>query len=726
MRLKFELPTKVIEDIKEDILYALPFDLNFEGESQGGNIVVTRSKFYIYKENVLYKCYALDHMKDYEVKQLVGSGLFVAKVDEEEQMICGFKPKWFKRYAELSKLLNYYHKTGSHSEYEEEQEEYICPKCGFPLLNGSKTCFKCQNKMEVLKKIFYIGKEYKKLFFYSVLGTLITEVMWIVNPYILRVIIDDYIVPKNNNIRNLIILLAVYLLVFTMITWFEYLVMKFTNVLSNSISRDLRQKVFMKVQELSLSTVANRTPGELMNRINSDTEKIQEFISNYGRDAINRIFSLIILTILLFVMDYRLALLVLIPLPLVLYIVTKMQDKMGLRYWKQWRKHEKASSALHDILSGIRVVKAYGNEQIEIDKYTYHVDQVKDAMVNAETLWSKVYPYIGYLMGLGEFLVLWMGGYLVLGGKMQLGQLIQYTTYITMIYVPLRWAIQLPRVFADVFVSAGKVFELLEEDSEMKEIQEPVKKEIVGDVVFKNVDFGYKVYEPVLKDISFEVKAGEMIGIVGHSGAGKSTLINLLMRLYDVTEGEITIDGIDIRDFAVHTLRSQIGVVLQETFLFEGTVLDNIRYAKPEATFNEIIEAAKVANAHEFIVKLPDAYHTVIGEKGHTLSGGERQRIAIARAVLHNPKILILDEATSALDTQTEKKIQEALERLTKGKTTFAIAHRLSTLQKANRLLVLDKGTFAEMGTHEELLKNKGIYYDLVMAQKQTTHMKSN
>ncbi|MEG0579720.1 MAG: ABC transporter transmembrane domain-containing protein, partial [Niameybacter sp.] len=489
-------------------------------------------------------------MKDYQAKQLVGSGLFIATVDEEERMICGFKPKWFKRYVELAKLLEYYNKSGKHTPYEEDQEEYMCPKCGFPLLNGSKMCFKCQSKVKVLMKIFKIGKEYKKVFLYSLIGTLITEMLWIVNPYIMRVIIDDYIVPKNANIPDLVILLLVYLTVFVTITICERFVMKFTNVLSNSISRDLRNQVFMKIQELSLSTVSKRTPGELMNRINSDTEKIQEFISNYGRDAINRIFSLIVLTILLFVMDYRLALLVLIPLPPVLYAVTKMQDKMGLRYWKQWRKHEKASSVLHDILSGIRVVKAYGNEQIEIDKYTQHVDQVKESMISAETLWSKFYPYIGYLMGMGEFLVLWLGGYLVLGGKMQLGQLIQYTTYITMIYVPLRWAIQLPRVFADVFVSAGKVFELLEENCEMEEIDEPIKKEIVGDVVFDIVGFGYKVYEPVLKYVSFEVKAGEMIGIVGHSGAGKSTLINLLMRLYDVADGQIKIDGIDIREFS--------------------------------------------------------------------------------------------------------------------------------------------------------------------------------
>ena len=293
-----------------------------------------------------------------------------------------------------------------------------------------------------------------------------------------------------------------------------------------------------------------------------------------------------------------------------------------------------------------------------------------------------------------------------------------------MIYVPLRWSIQLPRVLADTMVSGGKVFELLEQESELVEDKQAVEHTIHGDVTFNQVGFGYTVYEPVLKNVSCQIKAGEMIGIVGASGEGKSTLINLLMRLYDVTEGSIEIDGIDIRKFSQKSLRSQIGVVLQETFLFEGTILDNIAYSKPNATFEEIIEAAKIANAHEFIVKLPDAYHTVIGERGYTLSGGERQRVAIARAVLHHPKILILDEATSALDTQTEKKIQEALDRVIEGKTTFAIAHRLSTLKKADRLIVLNKGTIEEIGTHEELMKNESVYYNLVMAQRQTAHIK--
>lgn len=234
----------------------------------------------------------------------------------------------------------------------------------------------------------------------------------------------------------------------------------------------------------------------------------------------------------------------------------------------------------------------------------------------------------------------------------------------------------------------------------------------------------YKVYNPVLKDITCKINKGEMIGIVGHSGVGKSTMINLILRLYDCTQGEIRIDGVNIKDIAQHSLRSQVGVVLQETFLFDGNVLENIAYAKPDATFEEVIRAAKIANAHDFITKLPDGYNTRVGNKGYQLSGGERQRIAIARAILHDPKIIILDEATASLDTQTEKQIQDALGKLTKGRTTIAIAHRLSTLSNADRLIVLDKGRLAEFGTHAELMQKKGVYYKLVMAQRQTTKMK--
>lgn len=282
------------------------------------------------------------------------------------------------------------------------------------------------------------------------------------------------------------------------------------------------------------------------------------------------------------------------------------------------------------------------------------------------------------------------------------------------------------RVLAQARVSAGKVFEILEENNDISDTENAVSLDIKGDIEFKNVYFGYKAYNPVLKDVSFSIKQGEMIGIVGHSGVGKSTLINLVMRLYDATSGQVLIDGTDVRDISQNSLRSQVGVVLQETYLFNGTVLDNIRYAKPDATFEEIVNAAKTANCHDFITRMPDGYNTVVGERGYNLSGGERQRIAIARAILHDPKILILDEATASLDTQTEKQIQDALDRLIKGRTTIAIAHRLSTLSNADRLIVLKKGRVAEIGTHTELLQSKGVYYELVMAQNQTARLRKS
>ena len=724
MKLKFNLSQAISNQLAEEVMYALPFDLNFKGDQTEGFLVVTKTMLYIFEQDDLKKSYALEALTDYEVEQFIGSGSFKITREGEVEVLCIFTPKWFNRFAELVKMLKYYAVQKEHSTYDELKDEYICEQCGYPLLKGSSQCFRCQKKSAVLFKMIGLCGPYKKRLVASIMVTICVEMLWIINPYILRLIIDGYIVPKNQDPVGLMQLIFVYLGIFLTISFLERITMRLTNQISNEVAKVLRARVFEKIQLLSLKDVSNRTVGELMNRLGTDTEKMQNFIAEYGRDVIIRGFSFIVLSLILFITDYRLAILVLIPLPLVLFIVSRLQEKIGLKYWKQWRKHGQSSSMLHDILSGIRVVKAYGNEDVEIEKYTKAADKVSEAMIDAETFWSKTFPYLGYLITIGEFFVLWFAGHLILQEQMQIGELIQYTTYVSMIYVPLRWSIQLPRVLADTMVSGGKVFELLEEESELVEAEEVIEHEIVGDVTFDHVSFGYKDYEPVLKDISCTVKAGEMIGIVGASGEGKSTLINLIMRLYDVTEGAIKIDGIDIRKFSQKSLRSQMGVVLQETFLFGGSILDNIAYSKPDATFEEIIAAAKIANAHEFIVKLPDAYHTIIGDRGYTLSGGERQRVAIARAILHNPKILILDEATSALDTETEKKIQEALDRVIAGKTTFAIAHRLSTLKKADRLIVINKGTIEEVGSHQELMDNKSVYYDLVMAQRQTAQIK--
>ena len=316
-------------------------------------------------------------------------------------------------------------------------------------------------------------------------------------------------------------------------------------------------------------------------------------------------------------------------------------------------------------------------------------------------------------------------GNAILKGDMTLGEMTKFTAYASMIYGPLRSMAFIPRRIMRVTTSLSKIYDLMVDDDVQTHPENASEKTLTGRLSFKNVSFGYEAGKPVLKHVDLEVHPGEMIGIVGRSGVGKSTLINLVMRLYDTEEGQVLLDGVDIKDLSPETLRGSVGAVLQETFLFAGTIRDNIAYAKPHATGEEIIAAAKVAGAHEFIMRQKDGYDTYVGEKGFTLSGGERQRIAIARAILLDPRILILDEATSALDTETEKQIQDALQKLIAGRTTLAIAHRLSTLRNATRLIVLDDHGIAEQGTHEELMQNKnGIYYGLVMAQRQMSSKK--
>lgn len=322
-----------------------------------------------------------------------------------------------------------------------------------------------------------------------------------------------------------------------------------------------------------------------------------------------------------------------------------------------------------------------------------------------------------FFMGLGTYIAIYFGGSYVLEGSLSVGELVQFLTYSGYLFGPLSWMTNLPRSIMQMVTSLNRIYDILDEEPLIADKEDSKAFDIKGDFTVENISFGYQTYDPVLENVSFDVKAGEMIGLVGASGTGKSTMINLLMRLYDVDQGRITLDGVDLRDIKTEKLHEQLGVVLQETFLFSGSILANIKFAKQDATLEEVIRAAKAANAHDFICKTPDGYNTYVGEHGYNLSGGERQRIAIARAILNNPRILILDEATSALDTESEFLIQQALDRLIKGRTTFAIAHRLSTLRNADRLVVIDKHGIAEIGTHNELLEKKGIYYGLVNAQ---------
>jgi len=487
------------------------------------------------------------------------------------------------------------------------------------------------------------------------------------------------------------------------------------------VSNDLRAATYAKLQSHSMTLFAKRTPGDLIRRIMDDTGVVTEFITDLGRWVMEMILMFTVAITILFFTNWRLALLVFIPVPIVMLAMHASLAFIRVRFERQWRKGSRTNSILHDIIKGIRTVKSFGNEKREIDRFATANKELAQISSENEVYWGLMFQPLSFLISIGEFLILFVGGWMVLNGTLSIGELIQFTMFLWAIYNPLRWLVNVPRWLANTTTSMVKIFEILDEESEITQVEEPQNVPIAGSVSLDNVHFGYKSYEPVLKSVSLEINPGEMIGLVGKSGVGKSTLINLIMRLYDPNTGSVKINNVDLRHMSTDHLHENMGVVFQDSFLFAGTFFDNIAYGKYGATYEEVIAAAKAANAHDFITQTPDGYNTLIGEGGFSLSGGERQRLSIARAIIKNPEILILDEATSSLDVETEAIIQESLNRITEGRTTIAIAHRLSTLRNANRLVVLDNKGVAEVGTHSELLRKRGIYFDLVMAQRQSS-----
>lgn len=728
MILKYDLPREVTEALAlagdEKLYYAVPYDIDGNGNwKQDGYVLVTTARIVVYsKEEV--KNIPIADCSAAKTEACIGGGILILTHAGVEECLVHYSAKHMSRYAYIARGINILI-SGRFEEVESNEYEKICPKC-HKAIPGTRECPHCSKTGGFLRSFLRLLAPYKLRVFGISLLMIGAAVVTLLNPAVQRYLIDDVLRTSAGDIKTAYLCLGAMFFLSVSIVVINILKSYYCTVLGAQIAKDLRAKLFEKIQMLSLIFINDRRPGELMNRIISDTGKIREFMQTTFCNLFTVLFIFIWDMIFMLCINVKLALCAFIFIPIAVWITGAFRNNIHRRFHLQYKKNDDVSSNLQDVISGMRVVKTYGKEKEESEKFNRLAEEYCKVQSKNEIFWAVFFPILNFIMGLGVFIVITVGGFDILGEKLEPGELFQFITYTQLLYQYISWMSYMPRDIMNLVSSMERINDVLDQEIYVEEgvvaakdgsQDDKICHDIKGDISFRHATFGYKSYQPVLWDINLDVKEGEMIGIVGASGAGKSTMINLLMRLYHIDDGKLLIDGHDIDSLRSDYYHSQLGVVLQETFLFSGTILNNIRFSRPDATMEEVIMAAKLANAHDFICKTPDGYNTYVGEKGHTLSGGERQRIAIARAILNQPRLLILDEATASLDTESEYMIQKALERLTKGRTTFAIAHRLSTLKNADRLLVIDNHRIAEIGSHEELIAKKGMYYRLIKAQ---------
>lgn len=670
----------------------------------------------------------IDEVEEMFAEQYLATGQLTYKKDGEYYSLAYFSIGLLEKADNFKKIFNIYKKGGNYEQYLAKTVENTCRKCGRPVPSGMRYCKDCVDKRSTIKRLFAFFGDVKGKMAFIIISVLVSTGLELFMPQLSTQKLYDEVLNPGNPLGSDALLSALITLVLTMaaLRIFNQLFTLFYQYtvagMLPGVIYSIKVKIFKAMQRLSVGFYTHKQTGSLMERVTRDSNNIYWFFVDGFPYLVANIITVIGIIVIMFLTSVKLTLLLLCAAVGILICYPLFDKVFRKLHHRVWVQNSRLTSKVSDNINGHRIIKAFSKENDELSEFSQISENLMKAEIRSANAENTVFPILSIFVYLLSAVVLGVGGVMcVTSSEISVGELLSFVVYLQMIQRPVEFLSWVTNWWARCVDSSQRIFEIMDTEPDVTDKENPVILEnFKGDVELKELQFEYEPAHPVIKNLSFKIDAGEMLGIVGKTGAGKTTISNLIARLYDPKEGIVKIDGVDVKDLSSKQLRSNIGIVSQDIFLFMGTIADNIRYAKPDATNEEVIAAAKAASAHDFIVKLPDGYETFVGSGGQSLSGGERQRVSIARTIIQNPKILILDEATAAMDTETERNIQHSLSQLKSGRTTIAIAHRLSTLRDADKLAVIDDGECIEFGTYDELIAAKGAYFKMFKLQEES------